>query len=733
VGLPVSLCDVAINPNNTDQRLVLWSNGRIDALGGAPTITASVTWYDRFEPPGRAITVSNWVTGAGYVLDYRGGFNPFNGAPDVGSGSTSNQMPGIPLTSAPSVRRYVDWAWDPALNGQGYVLDQYGQILPFGGASAPTFTGQRWNFPNARKLKMQFGATKRGVIMDQYGYLYPEFGATIGNIGPAWPGFNASRDMAVVAWNPITGYKLDLYGGLHGIGGLAKPSGFPYRKGADVGRVLDILSATNPTKFFVGWTQGQTYEVVSSTPPTVIAGVGINEVQTVTITGAPTGGTFTLTYSGQTTTALARTATAATVQAALEALSNIGVGDVVVTGGPGPTTPYVVTFTGVLGGTDTGQMTAAHTFTGGTTPGISVTTTTTGGRTSPATTVTDTTRPTLMWEYTDAQGDQQAEWQLLAFTQTFVNANTMTDPLAKASGAVVNLSGVDREQRGVKADYDFTNTAYRYYVRARDTAGQWSAWSNRGWTQSITLPTTPTGLTASSPVGTWKTNLSVTSGGTATYVQFQWSVDGVTWYPVRGAEAVPRLATTTAVDNDPPLGQATIYRALSYSSDPRVVSLASNTATATALPMTHVFTSTVDPALGGEVFVNEAPSWERPIKAEVLEPVGDKYAVVLTDDIPKARQFPVVLGVNTEPEWDKIVNLLVGNAQLGGTLIWRDPFGEVIYCKAIDSFRAVQKKRMPYPTESFPRGHKHQVSLSLVEIRPPYLYSYPSSEAPDGS
>jgi hypothetical protein len=437
VGLPVSLCDVAINPNNTDQRLVLWSNGRIDALGGAPTITASVTWYDRFEPPGRAITVSNWVTGAGYVLDYRGGFNPFNGAPDVGSGSTSNQMPGIPLTSAPSVRRYVDWAWDPALNGQGYVLDQYGQILPFGGASAPTFTGQRWNFPNARKLKMQFGATKRGVIMDQYGYLYPEFGATIGNIGPAWPGFNASRDMAVVAWNPITGYKLDLYGGLHGIGGLAKPSGFPYRKGADVGRVLDILSATNPTKFFVGWTQGQTYEVVSSTPPTVIAGVGINEVQTVTITGAPTGGTFTLTYSGQTTTALARTATAATVQAALEALSNIGVGDVVVTGGPGPTTPYVVTFTGVLGGTDTGQMTAAHTFTGGTTPGISVTTTTTGGRTSPATTVTDTTRPTLMWEYTDAQGDQQAEWQLLAFTQAFVNANTMTDPLAKASGAVV--------------------------------------------------------------------------------------------------------------------------------------------------------------------------------------------------------------------------------------------------------------------------------------------------------
>lgn len=105
---------------------------------------------------------------------------------------------------------------------------------------------------------------------------------------------------------------------------------------------------------------------------------GTNAVQTVTISGVPTGGTFTLTYAGQTTTALAFNATAATVQAALIALSNIGPNDVTVTGGPGPATPYVVTFVGTLGDEPIALMTATSSFTGGTSPTTAVTSTTTG-------------------------------------------------------------------------------------------------------------------------------------------------------------------------------------------------------------------------------------------------------------------------------------------------------------------------------------------------------------------
>lgn len=100
---------------------------------------------------------------------------------------------------------------------------------------------------------------------------------------------------------------------------------------------------------------------------------GVNEVQRATITGTPTGGTFTLTYNGQTTAAIAYNATFGAVQTALEALSNVGAGDITVSGGPGPGTPYTFTFTGALAAQPITAMTATGSFTGGTTPAIAVT------------------------------------------------------------------------------------------------------------------------------------------------------------------------------------------------------------------------------------------------------------------------------------------------------------------------------------------------------------------------
>lgn len=105
------------------------------------------------------------------------------------------------------------------------------------------------------------------------------------------------------------------------------------------------------------------------------------EAQTVTITGTPTGGTFTLTLDGETTAGIAYNAAASAVQTALENLSNVRVGSAVVTGGPGPGTAYVVTFSGTqYQGLDMPQMTAsAASLTGGTSPAVTVTTTTAGG------------------------------------------------------------------------------------------------------------------------------------------------------------------------------------------------------------------------------------------------------------------------------------------------------------------------------------------------------------------
>lgn len=106
-----------------------------------------------------------------------------------------------------------------------------------------------------------------------------------------------------------------------------------------------------------------------------------SEVQTATITGAPGGGTFTLTLNGETTGNIAFDATADTVRAALEALPSVSAGDVTVTGAAGG--PYTITFGGTLAGTNVAAMTASGAgLTGGTTPGVTIATTTAGGSTA---------------------------------------------------------------------------------------------------------------------------------------------------------------------------------------------------------------------------------------------------------------------------------------------------------------------------------------------------------------
>lgn len=104
-----------------------------------------------------------------------------------------------------------------------------------------------------------------------------------------------------------------------------------------------------------------------------------NEIQTLTTTGTPTGGTLTLTFKGFTTDPIAYNATAATVVAALESLATIGEGGVTATGGPGPGTAIVITFAAQLSGQAVPLITAASAgLTGGTTPASAVTRTTPG-------------------------------------------------------------------------------------------------------------------------------------------------------------------------------------------------------------------------------------------------------------------------------------------------------------------------------------------------------------------
>ncbi len=93
----------------------------------------------------------------------------------------------------------------------------------------------------------------------------------------------------------------------------------------------------------------------------------------VGVVGA-TSGNWRYTIAGQQTASIAWDATAAAVQAAVEALPAIGVGNVLVTGGPANTTVFTLEFQGVLVGRDVPQGTVQNVSLGGS-PVLGATTT----------------------------------------------------------------------------------------------------------------------------------------------------------------------------------------------------------------------------------------------------------------------------------------------------------------------------------------------------------------------
>ncbi len=111
---------------------------------------------------------------------------------------------------------------------------------------------------------------------------------------------------------------------------------------------------------------------------TLTTGSPTNEVQTISITGTPTGGSFTLTFESYTTAAIAYNAAASAVQSALLALPNLDTGDVTCTGGALPGTPVVVTFGGDYAGEPVSALTATASLTGGTSPAVNIAETTPG-------------------------------------------------------------------------------------------------------------------------------------------------------------------------------------------------------------------------------------------------------------------------------------------------------------------------------------------------------------------
>jgi hypothetical protein len=104
-----------------------------------------------------------------------------------------------------------------------------------------------------------------------------------------------------------------------------------------------------------------------------------SEQQTLTVTGTWTSGTFTLTFNGQTTAAIAFDASAATIITALNLLSNVASGDITGSGGATGTNPVVLTFAQNFAGVNVPMITVDTTNIVGAGATMTVTQTVKGG------------------------------------------------------------------------------------------------------------------------------------------------------------------------------------------------------------------------------------------------------------------------------------------------------------------------------------------------------------------
>lgn len=523
---------ILTNPANKNQGYVFYTNGFMQAFGGAiqPDFQAPAgifgdTWSTSGGPPlwtngdyARAAQVIDWSIPRGYTIDQFGFVYPWGGAAGV-PGATP------PFTTGPDYLlggnggsifpQYgfvMDFMMDPGNTGQGYMLLANGDVWAIGtGVTAVAHTPYTY-ITLARQLVMDW-TSKRYWVLDQLGRIagfnggnHPVITDPPGLPGAAltYPAYTARR---ALNWywgffalydfsaNP-KGWMINSFGEVYKIGAAQDVSGYEstvyvqqwsglaiaddgtggnplrLRQMTAQGRLRDFVVSTSPVaavteptgvfsaanKPWVGWQyidrEGDVqagYDVRIITSSAYLSGT-TNEVQTLAVTGAPTGGTFKLGFQRSAnapvaaTADIARNASAATVQAALEAIPSIGTGGVVCAGGPLGTAGVTVTFQNQMAGWGWPLLALyQNAMTGGSSPTV---------------------------------------------TRTMTTAGVGVDPAAVAN--VFSQSGPDSSTR-VRSTNDLANsTTFRAFVRATDSSGLVGAWDYSQFSTAYTALSIPT-------------------------------------------------------------------------------------------------------------------------------------------------------------------------------------------------------------------------------------------------
>jgi hypothetical protein len=183
----------------------------------------------------------------GYVLDGFGGLHVFGGASMPPTLATSGYWPGWDIARGVVVTP----------DGQGgYVLDGFGGLHPAGNAPAVPATGywRGWDIARGIALDACDPSGHSGWVMDGFGGIHPFGAAQALPISGYWPGWTIARGIASVCTSGRPGgYVLDGFGGIHPFGAAPALPVSGYWRGWDIARSIVALPGGGGGYVIDGW------------------------------------------------------------------------------------------------------------------------------------------------------------------------------------------------------------------------------------------------------------------------------------------------------------------------------------------------------------------------------------------------------------------------------------------------------------------------------------------------
>ena len=229
IGLSLSYSTVTANPTTV-------------TVPGSSTITITLKDTNNNPVPGHSITLSSTYQSAGDVIT-----QPLSSTNS--SGVTTGTVSSA-LAHSSTITAYDNTASQAigqtqlifqlaSSTNQGFVLNGWGGIWPFGGASSVSNQTHWIGWDIARDFVLRSNGTS-GYVLDGWGGIHPFGDAPSVSITGYWPGWDIAR--AIVLRDDNSGYVLNGWGGVWPFGGAPALSNQTHWTGWDIARDIVLRS-----------------------------------------------------------------------------------------------------------------------------------------------------------------------------------------------------------------------------------------------------------------------------------------------------------------------------------------------------------------------------------------------------------------------------------------------------------------------------------------------------------